>query len=341
MTVNLNFPFSSAPEAGEIKKVADGVFWLRMPLPFSLKHINLWLLEDHDSWVIVDTGVCNDETSGLWKQIFDNHLDGKPVTRVIATHCHPDHIGLAGWLTDYWDVELWITQSEWQQARLGVLSERETVKLLMAEHYDRLGVPKEALKRMSRIQGYFKNMNGDIPLTYHRVTGDTELQINGRTWTVLIGHGHSPEHASYYCEELDVIIGGDMLLPKITPAISVSMEEPNGNPLQRFLDSLEQFYGISDKVLVLPSHEMPYHNLHTRIDELKLHHKDRCQVIVDSCEESKTAMEITEIMFAHRELNDFDILMALGEAVAHIHLLMYQGRLKRFANDQGSWEFIR
>ena len=341
MTVNLNFPFSTAPEAGEIKKIADGVFWLRMPLPFSLKYINLWLLEDHDSWVIIDTGVCNDDTSALWKQIFDNHLDGKPVSRVMATHCHPDHIGLAGWLTDYWDVELWITQSEWQQARLGVLSERETVKLLMAQHYDRLGVPAEALKRMTRIQGYFKNMNGDIPLTYHRVTADSEIMINGRIWTVIIGHGHSPEHASYYCKELDVIIGGDMLLPKITPAISVSMEEPNGNPLQRFIDSLEQFYQVPDTVLVLPSHEMPYHNLHTRLGELKEHHAQRCQLIVDNCEQRKSAMEITEIMFAHRKLNDFDILMALGEAVAHIHMLMYQGRLRRFVTEQGSWEYMR
>ncbi|MBL4584660.1 MAG: MBL fold metallo-hydrolase [Pseudomonadales bacterium] len=341
MTANLNFPFSTAPEAGEIKKVADGVFWLRMPLPFSLKHINLWLLEDNDSWVIVDTGVCSDETSALWQQIFDKYLDGKPVSRVIATHCHPDHIGSAGWLTEHWDVELWITQSEWQQARMGAMSDPETSSKLMEAHYKSLGVPGDAMKRMRRIQGFFKNMNGEFPLTYHRVMSDSEIMINGRKWTVLIGHGHSPEHASYYCEELDVIIGGDMLLPKITPAISVSMEEPNGNPLQQFLDSLEQFYDIPDSVLVLPSHELPYYNLHTRLDELKAHHHERCQLIVDNCEQSKSAMEVTDIMFAHRELNDFDVLMALGEAVAHLHMLMYNGRLKRFANEQGSWEFIR
>ncbi|MBV1914494.1 MAG: MBL fold metallo-hydrolase [Pseudomonadales bacterium] len=341
MTANLKFPFSTAPEGGEIKQVADGVYWLRMPLPFSLKFINLWLLEDDDSWVIVDTGVCNDETEMLWKQIFEKYLGGKPVSRVIATHCHPDHIGMAGWLTEYWDIELWIPQAEWQQARMGVLADPETSAKLMSAHYDRLGIPADAMKRMRRIGNYFKNMNGNFPITYRRVTGDSKIKINGRIWTVLIGHGHSPEHASYYCKELDVIIGGDMLLPKITPAISVSMEEPNGNPLQQFVDSLEQFYDVPDTVLILPSHEMPYYNLHTRLDELKEHHDQRCQLIVDNCEESKSAMEITEIMFAHRELNDFDILMALGEAVAHIHMMMYQGKLKRFANEQGSWEFIR
>ncbi|MBT7451482.1 MAG: MBL fold metallo-hydrolase, partial [Rhodospirillaceae bacterium] len=103
-SIELTYPLDELPEPGGLVRVAPGVFWLRMPLPIALNHINLWLLEDDDGWTIVDTGIGTDETKELWEQLFEKHLNNKPVKRLIVTHMHPDHIGLAGWLVDKWDV---------------------------------------------------------------------------------------------------------------------------------------------------------------------------------------------------------------------------------------------
>jgi len=337
----LEFPFPDAPEYGQLIEVADGVFWTRMPLPFSLAHINLWVLRDNDGWTIIDTGIKSDETKDHWQHIFDNDFEGRPLNRVILTHLHPDHMGLAGWLTEKWSVPLWMTQTEWLYAQLQAQKDGSNLADNMPSYYARQGVPAETANNMKKMFGFYREIVGPPPSTYRRVREKDCIMINNREWRVYIGRGHSPEHACYFCPDLNVMIGGDQLLPRITPSISVYPEEPDGNPLQLFLDSLEQFYGLPADCLILPSHELPYRGVHTRVGQLKAHHQDRCQSILSDCQSASTlgAMEITRSMFKHRELSPMDEIMALGEAVAHINKLMHEGIIDRQLNADGLYEY--
>lgn len=339
LNTQLLFPFQDTPKPGELIEVADSVYWLRMPLPFSLAHINLWLLKDNDNWAIIDTGIKSDETKQLWQSIFQQHLHDKPVTRIILTHLHPDHMGLAQWLTEYWKADLWMTQTEWLYSQLNTAMEHTKLPENLARHFTLLGVDPDIASNMKNMFRMYSIMMDPPPAQYQRISAGDTLNINGKKWTVMIGRGHSPEHACYYCEELKIIIGGDQLLPRITPSISVYPEEPNGNPLGLFLNSLTQFYALPEDCLVLPSHELPYRNVHQRLDQLKQHHEERCDVILNACAEPLTAIDIMRVMFNHRKLSPMDEIMALGETVAHINLLLVREVLSRTINENGLYCF--
>ena len=310
-----------------------------MPLPFSLAHINLWLLKDGDDWAIIDTGIKSDETKNYWKQIFDQQLGDQAVTRVFLTHLHPDHMGLAHWLTEHWQAELWMTHAEWLYSQLNGVMEHTHLTDNMAGHFTALGIDPDVASNMKNMFSMYGLMMDPTPTQFRRVAAGDKIKINNRDWTVMIGRGHSPEHACYYCEELNVIIGGDQLLPRITPSISVSPEEPEGNPLDMFLKSLNQFYELPVNCLVLPSHELPYQGVHQRIDQLKLHHEERCNVIIKACKESVSAIDIMRILFRHRKLTPIDEIMALGETMAHVNLLIHRGDLVRTIDNKGLYQF--
>lgn len=339
MQGDLNFPYQDGPQGGTLRQVAEGVHWLRMPLPFSLTHINLWLVEDGEGFAIIDTGINDAKTQGFWEQIFNDHLGGRPITRIFATHCHPDHIGASGWLCERWGVELWMTQAEWQQANIGELRAGGASRPAMARHFERLGFPVSRLRKMGRMQGYFQNMVGPLPPSYRRVRGGDRIEIGGRTWVVCIGRGHSPEHACYHCPELNLMVGGDQVLPYITPTIGVSADEPHGDPLGLYLESIEQFYALPADCLILPAHELPYRQIQFRLTQLKLHHQERCQLMLDACRTPQTAMVATQAMFAHRELSGFDVMLALGETLAHLHYLLYRGQIRRSIDDEGIYRY--
>lgn len=338
---DLEFPFPDAPEYGKLIEVAEGVLWTRMPLPFSLAHINLWLLADGDGWTIIDTGIKNDDTKQHWQNIFDNNLSGRPVKRIMLTHLHPDHMGLADWLLQKWSAPLWMTQTEWLYAQLNNQREDSSLASNFPTYYSRLGVPMATATNMKNMFKFYREMVGPPPSSYRRVKAGDWIKINNRDWHVYIGRGHSPEHACYYCPDLNVLIGGDQLLPRITPSVSVSPEEPEGNPLQMFVDSLDQFYNLPADCLVLPSHELPYRGVHARLGQLKQHHDHRCQIIIDDCKDREVlnALDLTRSMFRHRDLSPVDEIMALGETVAHINKLLHQGLINRDLNDDGLYEF--
>src|SRR4051812_9432207 len=111
LEAQLAYPLSDTlPAIGEVHQLAPGLGWLRMPLPFALDHINLWLLEDGaHGWAAVDCGVATDATREAWEQVFAGAMEGKPLLRVLASHCHPDHIGLSDWLCRRFGAPFWMT----------------------------------------------------------------------------------------------------------------------------------------------------------------------------------------------------------------------------------------
>jgi glyoxylase-like metal-dependent hydrolase (beta-lactamase superfamily II) len=329
----LQYPQSAPPAPAETVEIAPGVHWLRMPLPFALDHINLWLLEDGEQWTLVDCGLGNDATRALWERVFAAKLR-TPVRRLIVTHHHPDHLGNATWLLARTGAEFWMPQAEFLAAHTlreglaGYAFER------VLEMFRTNGLDGERLAKIEgRGMAYRRNVP-ELPTTYARLMAGQRHSIGGRQWQVLPGYGHSPEHASLYCEEAGVFIAGDMVLPKISTNVSVWGIEPGGNPLALFLESIARFAKLPAETLVLPSHGLPFRGLRERVAQLEEHHRLRLAELHEACDSPKAAADVLGTLF-RRPLDAHQTFFAMGEAMAHLHYLHADGRLRRRVASDG------
>ena len=336
----LRFPVAAPPRPGETLPIAPGVSWLRMKLPFALDHINLWLLEDGPGWTIVDTGYAMAETKSAWERIFAEYLEGRPVTRIVVTHYHPDHIGLAGWLAERWRVRLWITEKEWLYAR--VMSRgSDDFAVLRRDFARRAGLDLASAELFGEREQSYRRGVPSVPPAFRRIADGMAIAIGGREWRVVVGEGHAPEHACLYCAETGVLIAGDQVLPKISPNISVQAHEPDGDPLTQYLASLAKFReAVPSETLVLPSHNLPFFGLHTRIDELAAHHRARCEELLAALTGPRSAVDLLPVLF-RRPLDRHQTAFALGEALAHLHYLERRGALHRVPAPDGVDRFVR
>jgi glyoxylase-like metal-dependent hydrolase (beta-lactamase superfamily II) len=336
----LHFPVAVPPGPGELRAIAPGVRWLRMPLPFALDHINLWLIEDGPGWTLVDTGYAMASVKALWQQIFAEGLDGRPIRRILVTHYHPDHIGLAGWLAEHWQAPLWTTEKEWLHARV-MSGDSEDFAPLRRAFARRAGLDAAAGALFAERHDGYRRGVPSVPASYRRIADGTSVEIGGRRWHVIVGEGHAPELACLYCAETGVLISSDQVLPKISPNISVAPHEPDGDPLACYLASLARLRAaVPGEVLVLPSHNLPFRGLHRRIDELADHHAARCEEILLACERPLSAIELVPTLF-RRPLDRHQMGFALGETLAHLHYLLVQGEIARATSAEGVDRFTR
>jgi glyoxylase-like metal-dependent hydrolase (beta-lactamase superfamily II) len=341
----LQYPLGDAlPALGATLEVAPGVRWVRMGLPFALDHINLWLLRDaidgREGWTIVDCGITNDTTRDAWEQVFADELGGLPVLRVIVTHMHPDHMGLAHWLTERWSCRLWVSATDYNAARLASSATTgfggASAALFMASHG--LTDP-EAIDKIKARTNYYASMVPRVPASFRRLLDGDVLQIGGHAWRCHVGYGHAPEHMSLHCRDLGLLISGDMVLPRISTNVSVIDIEPEANPLPLYLDSLERLRALPADTLVLPSHGRPFRGLHTRIDQLQSHHDERFAEVMAACAEApQSAADILPVMFK-RKLDLHQTTFAMGESIAHLHALWLGGKLRREAGADGVLRF--
>lgn len=320
------YAFEGIPGLAETREVAPGVHWHRMPLPFKLDHINLWLIEDGDGWTAVDTGIARPEVRDAWERIFSTGLDGKPLKRVIVTHFHPDHVGLAGWLRERTGAEVWMPLAEWAFARMMTLDQSDTTHEAGVAFYRTAGFDPARLAAVSGRRGRYAASVSSIPLSFRRYREGETISIGGRGWRVIVGLGHSPEHACLWCEDLRVLISGDQILPRISPNIAVWPHEPDANPLALYLESLGKFRGLPDDILVLPSHDRPFRGLAWRLDELADHHRVRLKRTWEACAAPSTGTDVLNRLF-QRELDAHQLMFAIGESLAHLHWLVDDGAL--------------
>ncbi len=336
----MHYPIADAPAPGTVTAVAPGVLWLRMPLPFVLNHINLWLLEDGDGWTIVDCGFATDEARGCWEQIFAQQLGGKPVKRVIVTHFHPDHIGLCHWLCQKHGVIPWMTKSEFLQAHnvlaRGAAVDRDALRGLMTQH----GLDAPRMKWIDERENLYPRGVPGLPGAHRRLRDGESFTIGAHRWRVVVGYGHSPEHASLYCEALGLFIAGDMLLPRISTNVSVWPNEPESDPVGEFLDSLTRYTALPPDTLVLPSHGLPFRGLHARVNALREHHRTRLASVTEACATPQAAVDVLPVLF-DRTFDDHHLLFAMGEGIAHLNYLMHRGTLRRTVDGGGVYRFVR
>ena len=337
------------PGEGSVVEVAPGIRWIRMALPFALDHINLWLVRDRqqdalgvlrDGWTVVDCCIDSPTTRAQWEQIFANCLDGLPVLRVIVTHMHPDHIGLAHWICDRWGVRMWISATDYNVARVAVYDRDGFGGEASADFYALHGMRDEAFLQHVRARvSYFPTLVPALPPTYRRLVDGALVDIGGFTWQCIAGYGHAPEHMALYCRELGILLSGDMVLPRISTNVSVHATEPEADPLKLFLASLRRYVELPQDTLVLPAHGKPFTGLHKRIAQLEHHHWDRLQDIVNAAgSKALSAAEAVPILFK-RTLDGHQMTFAMGEALAHLHYLWFAGQLQRSLDADGAYRF--
>jgi glyoxylase-like metal-dependent hydrolase (beta-lactamase superfamily II) len=333
MTGKPDYPFERL-DYGETLEVAAGIHWIRMELPFALNHINLWLLTDGDGWTVIDTGYNTPETVAYWEAIFDRLLDGRPVRRIIVSHFHPDHASLAGWFAERWDAPIWMTYSEWMQAQLNRYGGPTADIDARMAFYTENGMEKEGTDGYRQTRPDFSKIILPLPVSFRRMMDGEKFPIDGQSWQVITGAGHSPEHAALWCSERNILISGDQVLPRISTNVSLQCNEPDGDPLRLYLESLKKFRDVAPDALVLPSHDRPFYGLHDRLDGLAEHHEERLEAAHDACSAPLTARELIPHLF-RRELDQHQLGFAIGEALAHANYLVTDGRLTKQRDPDG------
>lgn len=337
----LDYPVAAPPPPGQALAIAPGILWLRMPLPFALDHINLWLLADGNGWTLVDTGYADVRTRALWEQHFAATLVGRSITRIVATHCHPDHLGNAAWLAQRFGCPVTMSHGEFLAAH-AIIDERashgpaDTCRLF-AMH----GIDGADLAAMQARGNTYRNGVPEAPPAFERLVDGDRLAVGGEHWHALSGYGHSSEHLSLFAPAHHVLISGDMLLPRISTNVSVWPSDPDGDPLGRFLTSLRDFEELPPSSLVLPSHGLPFRGIPLRIAQLRAHHHARlaelCEAIA-AAHAPVAAAAMIPVLF-RRELDLQQRFFAMGETIAHLNHLWRNGRLVRTRATDGMLRF--
>lgn len=336
--LKLEHPFDAPPAQGRTLEVAPGVHWLRLPLPFALDHINLWAISDGDGWALVDTGLRSEQTMQVWRELFANASDPRPLTRVFVTHMHPDHVGMAGWLTRKFGVRLWMTRLEYLTCRTMVADTGREAPIDGIEFYRRAGWGSEAIESYRVRFGNFGKYIHTLPDSFRRLRDGEELLIGEHAWRVVVGSGHSPEHACLYCPALEILISGDQVLPRISSNVSVYPTEPDADPMADGYASLEKITReVPDEVLVLPAHNECFRGLHARIDALRQGQDRAFTRLLRTLEQPKRVIDVFAALFA-RSIGETDVNllgMATGESIACLNHLVHRGEVVREADADG------
>ncbi len=337
----LIYPFEAPPEPGTALEVVPGVMWMRMPLPMMLNHINIWAIADGDDeqgWAVVDTGMRTDETLDAWRKLFANATDNRSLSRIFCTHMHPDHVGMAGWLTRKFNARLWMTRLEYLNCRVLTADTGREAPNDGVVFFHRAGWTDAAIENYRARFGNFGKRIHALPDSYRRIADGEVIRIGQHDWRVIVGTGHSPEHACLYCAELKLLISGDQVLPRISSNVSVHPTEPDEDPMRDWLESLDKIKReVPDDVLVLPAHNECFRGLHARLDHLAASQHRSLKRLRKSLGEPKRAIDVFGALFA-RAIGPGDtglLSLATGESLACLNYLMHRDELRRTIDRDG------
>ena len=324
----ITFPFPDYPAAGTATEVADGIFWVSTTVPFkALKQVNLWLLRDGPGWTMIDCGYGKPDVREQIVQAWQSVLGGRPITRLVVTHFHPDHAGNSGYIASEWGLRPLMSQSEWLTAHLARADKDTDAMDVRAHFYRRHGLGEaDAGKFIEEVLPYKDGV--ELPRDYKRLRDGEFLSIDGRRWQVITGEGHSPEHVSLYCAEAKILIAGDQILPVITTNVSTWPGEPEFDAVGAFLKTCKKFLDLLDPdALILPSHRKPFLNVRHRLHELAAHHAERLNLMLEGAGGETSAGELINVLF-RSGLDGHQIGFAMGEIIAHLNHLVVLGHMK-------------
>ena len=331
----LDYALDDRPDPGDAIELAPGILWLRLSLPFQLNHINLWLIRETGGWTLVDSGLFTATTREVWKDVLERVLDGEPLTHVLVTHLHPDHAGCAGWLARRFGVDLWMTRAEYLLCRILVADTGKPAPEAGIHFYRAAGFPPDAMQHYMEHFGGFGRVVSPLPESYRRLVNGEHITLGDEPWEVIVGRGHSPEHACLYNAGRNLLIAGDQILPTISSNVSVWPTEPAANPLQDWFDSIDRLAAhLPPDVLVLPAHGRPFTGARARLEQLRTEHEEGLAKLRRLCNEPRRAIDVFPALFKSR-IDERNLIMATGEALSHLHYLETAGEVKRTRDADG------
>ena len=336
----IRYPWETPPAEGEAIEVAPGVLWLRLPLPMALDHVNVYALDEGDSWTIVDTGFSSKRGRAIWDKLLAGPLGGKPVSRVIVTHHHPDHVGLAGWFQSEHGAELWTTRTAWLFSRMLQLDEQAIPTQETMAFYRSAGMDPEIFAQRAQERPFnFADEVYPMPLGFHRLKEGDVIEIGGRSWDVRMGNGHSPEHATFWSRDDNLVLSGDQILPSISSNIGVYATEPGADPVGDWLEACERLKAFArEDHLVLGGHKLPFTGLPTRMRQLIDNHHGALDRLLAYIDTPKAAGDCFAPLFK-RAIGPSEYGLALVEAIAHLSHLYQTGQASRTKRDDGAWVY--
>jgi len=306
-----------------------------MPLPAPLGHINVWLVDEQTGWTLIDTGLRSEETLHAWRVAFVEAMSGRPLNRVVCTHMHPDHIGMAGWLTQQFQCRLWTSRLEYLTCRVLIADTGTRPPADVLRFYRRAGWGDTAIQHYTLRFGEFGRSVFPLPVEYRRLVDGEEFDMGGRVWRVVVGEGHSPEHLCLHCPELRLLISGDQVLPRISSNVSVFPLEPDGDPLHQWMESLRSIrLRVPADTLVLPAHGEPFHGPHQRLDEMLAGHHSSLDRLRSGLARPLRAVDTFPLLF-RREIKSQLLTAATGESLAHLNYLVRRGDVVRTRDEHG------
>lgn len=336
----LRYLYETPPEGADTCEIAPGILWARLPLPFRLNHVNVWLLRETDGWTLIDTGAGTDQIREIWDILLNGVLSAGRINRIVATHGHTDHIGLAGWLVERTDARFAATLVEWLSPQLRLVESRAPMRADTIRFMQQHGCDAPTIEAFREDRRRIHALLGEMPGALERLRDDDVVTFGGRQWRVMACGGHALEHASFWCEADNILIAGDQVLSKISPMIGVFPGEPLADPLAEYLASLERFRALPADTLVLPSHGLPFKGLHTRVAQLAHHHELRLDQLARLMDAPATTMALTHGLFP-KAVAEGQGRHALSETIAHANHLLGRGRAVREADGDDRIVFRR
>lgn len=341
VTGGISYLFEGHPKGAETFEVAPGILWARVPLPFRLNHVNVWLIRESDGWTLIDTGTANPEARAVWDELLAGVLSGAPIVRLIATHGHTDHVGLHGWLYERsGGAPYHITMVEWLSATVRIDEARSPMRPENLKFLNMHGCDPETVEGFADERRRTHAQMVPLPPAIQRLRDGQRLRFGGREWEVIVCGGHAAEHASFWCAEERLLIAGDQILSKISPMIGVFPTEPEADPLSEYLASLDRFRELPAGGVVLPSHGLPFRGLHARVEELAHHHELRLAALADLMAQPSNAMQLARGLFP-KPCAEGQSRHAFAETLAHAHNLVRHGRAERRQDGAGRLVFVR
>lgn len=336
----IRLPFPEPPKPGEAIAVAPGVLWARMPLPLRLNHVNVWLLEERDGWTAVDCGLDTPQTREAWQALEAGPLRGRPIRRLVATHGHVDHIGLAGWVASRHGATFHATRASWLWGRVGHLNSGQPTTASALAFLESHGIAEGHRAAYASDRGVTSRLFGPQPTALHRIDDGQQIAMAGRSWRIIVANGHGDEHASFSDATGRVLIAGDQILQRISPVVGVFSTEPLADPLTEYLASLPRFAALAPETLVLPSHGLPFYGLQKRVADLSHHHEVRLAQALAALDAPKAAAACAPALFEATTVES-QWLLTLAETLAHLHRLVTLGQVRREVDGNGRVLFAR
>jgi glyoxylase-like metal-dependent hydrolase (beta-lactamase superfamily II) len=337
MSDDLKFTVQRPPAYGELTDVLPGLFWVRLPMPNAPNHVNCWLLDNGPGWTLVDCGLNTDDTFEIWDQLWRGLLRARPLQNLAFTHAHADHFGLAGFFVKEMKCNVRMPLAEWLSGWKMWHEREEGPDEHFAAFLKRNGAPDDDAARIIEAQRRPKFLGGRPPREFTRIRDGDVIAMGRREWRIFTAGGHSVEHALFFCESDKILIAGDQILSHMAPSVIAPQAQPEANPMQDYLDSLERLEALPPDTLVLPSHGLPFRGLHARLAQLREHHQARlddvASVINGRTNAFLIALEIfPRVLYANPR-------QAFGEALAHLNMLASTGRLTRDVDGDGAISF--